>query len=79
MTRNTPYWNNDNDQMIGSVLESWVNRDTGEYCRFCADVHVGDVESNEKFCSDECRERFDQVFDARLAIGKRDIDLRGYD
>jgi hypothetical protein len=66
------------DQRIGSILEAWVNRDTGEGCRFCNEP-VGDVPAMEKFCSEECEDRFETVMDARIAIGKRDLQQRGYD
>jgi hypothetical protein len=75
----TPYYQSDLDQQIGSLLEAWTCRDTGEYCRFCADVRVGDVPPDEQFCSDECEERFKLVAEARAAIGKRDMAIRGYD
>jgi hypothetical protein len=41
--------------------------------------HVGDVPPAEKFCSEECEDRFETVMDARIAIGKRDLQQRGYD
>ena len=75
----TPYWNSKLDQRIGTMLETWTTRDTGAYCRFCADERVGDVDEQDKFCSSKCRERFDQVLEARVAIGSRDMDQRGYD
>ena len=77
--RDTPYWNSELDQQIGSILEGWQNRDTGEYCRFCADEHVGDVPPAERFCSDECEASFDEVAQARIVIGERDLEKRGYD
>lgn len=66
------------DQSLGSLLESWYTRATGENCRFCNE-HVGDVDADEKFCSETCEERFETVFEARQALGKRDLEQRGYD
>ena len=74
-----PYWERDLDQHIGSLIEGWVTRDTGEFCRFCAVEHVGDVPPDEKFCSQDCEEAFQTVMEARAAIGERDLELRGYD
>lgn len=77
------------DQAIGSLLERWLNEDTGELCTFCREERVrlkppdvsepaGDWDG-EKFCSRTCADRFGKVFEARLEIGKRDLDQRGYD
>lgn len=55
-----------------------MTRDTGESCRWCGE-HVGDVPEGEKFCGDDCEESFSTVMDARLELGKRDIEQRGYD
>lgn len=66
------------DQQIGSYMEAWINRDTGENCRFCNE-HVGDVPPDERFCDAECEEEFNRVMEARIAIGERDMDQRGYD
>lgn len=68
----------DLDQQIGSILEAWINRDTKGVCRFCNEP-VGDVAPDERFCNDECKDRFETVMDARIAIGKRDLQQRGYD
>ena len=77
--RSVPYRESHLDQEIGSVLEAWTTRDTGEYCRFCANEHVGDAPPEERFCSDDCREDFQKVLDARITIGERDLELRGFD
>lgn len=66
------------DQELGWLLESWTTRDTGEGCRFC-NTPVGDVPNEEKFCDETCEERFEQVMEARVAVGKRDLQQRGYD
>lgn len=79
MSGTEPYWQHDLDQHIGSLLEAWTTRDTGEFCRFCAVEHVGDVEPDEKFCSEDCETAFQTVLAARVAIGDRDLDERGYD
>lgn len=75
----TPYAVSQLDQTIGSQLEAWLTRETGDYCRFCATVLVGDVEPEERFCSESCEEDYQLVRDARIAIGKRDLEQRGYD
>lgn len=74
-----PYWKISIDQQIGSLLERWATRDTEEYCRFCAVEHVGDVEPDAKYCSEQCERRFQRIMEARIALGKRDLSLRGYD
>lgn len=80
MTDDTPYRNSTLDQQIGSRLEAWTTRDTGAYCRFCADEHVGEnVPASERFCSATCENRFETVMEARIALGQRDLDQRGYD
>jgi len=67
------------DQLIGSLLENWLTRDTGNRCRFC-NLELGDPrEPGDRFCSARCKEDFNKVFEARLAIGKRDLDQRGFD
>lgn len=66
------------DDQLGSIIESWTTRDTGEGCRFCGEP-VGDVDPAEKFCDEKCSDRFDTVVEARIALGKRDVEQRGFD
>lgn len=68
------------DQQIGSLLEGWITRDVpAERCRFCNELLEEPVEPPERYCNETCEERFDTVLEARLAIGKRDLEQRGYD
>lgn len=70
------------DQLLGSVMENWVTRDVPHgHCRFCNES-VGDdavTEGRQQFCDTDCKEQFQTVFSARLALGRRDLDQRGYD
>lgn len=66
------------DQSIGSLLESWINRDTDD-CRFCNEPVEGDPPTSEQFCDDGCEENWELVSEARIAIGSRDLEQRGYD
>lgn len=67
------------DQQLGSILEAWVTQETGDRCRFCRQERVRDASKNDRFCSEGCREDFKQVQQARLALGQRDLEQRGYD
>lgn len=68
------------DQQIGSLLEAWYTRDVDEdQCRFCNERLDEPAPAQERFCDDECEDAFEKVFEARLAIGKRDLEQRGYD
>lgn len=75
---NTPY-NDGIDAQIGSLLERWITIETGEYCRFCRTERVPDEPIQDRFCSEDCEQAFETVLNARLEIGKRDMDQRGYD
>lgn len=68
------------DQQLGSLLESWVNRDLpADRCRFCNEQLDEEQPPEDRYCDEDCEERFEAVLEARLAIGKRDIQQRGYD
>jgi predicted nucleic acid-binding Zn ribbon protein len=70
------------DQLLGSYMEHWVTREVPEgHCRFCNDPHGSDPVENgrQRFCDEDCHEEFEKVFKARLALGRRDMDQRGYD
>lgn len=68
------------DQQIGSIIEAWTTRDVADdQCRFCNEELDEAEPPDERFCSDDCEDDFRQVMDARIAIGKRDMDQRGYD
>ena len=71
----------DINRQLGSLLERWYTRDTPG-CAFCnvpdpAFTHE-DTGARE-FCDDECRQDFERIVNARLAVGKRDMAQRGYD
>lgn len=68
------------DQQLGSLLDSWVHRDLpADRCRFCTE-EIGDEQPpQDRFCDDDCEDAFDLVLEARLEIGQRDLEQRGYD
>ena len=69
------------DQNLGSVLEAWATRDVAaDQCRFCNETLDAPTDDpTERFCSASCSEHFETVMGARIALGKRDLDQRGYD
>lgn len=68
------------DQKIGSLLEAWINRPTGEAnCRFCEEPLEEEKPANKRYCSDDCEKALRKVMEARIAIGERDLQQRGYD
>lgn len=68
------------DQQIGSLLEAWINRDVpSDRCRFCNEPLDDSEPPAARYCDESCEEAFDQVLEARLAIGRRDLDQRGFD
>lgn len=69
------------DQQLGSLLEGWINRDTpDDCCRFCNDPLGEPRESPaDRFCDIDCEEDFNTVLSARIALGKRDLNQRGFD
>ena len=66
------------DRMIGSYLERWITMDTGIYCRFCR-VEVAREDGAGDYCCGDCEDSFRAVMEARIEIGNRDLDQRGYD
>lgn len=69
----------DLNAQIGSLLERWTTRDTSG-CRWCnAPLEDEPATPTEAFCDDDCQESWQQVLDARIEIGKRDMSQRGYD
>lgn len=66
------------DQSIGSLLESWINRDT-DGCRFCNEPLGRGSPSSEQFCDEDCHTKWETVSEARIVIGSRDMRQRGYD
>jgi hypothetical protein len=71
------------DQKIGSVLEAWLLEGVEGACQFCREPLGPDdetvTEGKNVFCTEDCRDNWKTVFDARTAIGKRDLEQRGFD
>lgn len=68
------------DQAIGSIIKAWTTRDVDDdQCRFCNERLDEPKPPAERYCDETCEERMDKVFEARIAIGKRDMAQRGYD
>jgi hypothetical protein len=70
------------DQQLGSILENWYTRDVPDgHCRFCNERHGDDPieQGQQRFCDEGCHDQFKKVFQARLALGNRDMDQRGFD
>jgi hypothetical protein len=68
------------DQLIGSMLENWLTKDCPKgYCRFCRKPVDGRLRPEVQFCDGKCKANFDKVQEARIVIGKRDLERRGYD
>lgn len=66
---------------LGSLIERWYTRST-DGCDFCNapdPEHQTDETGQNEFCDEECAESFVQVFEARLALGDRDMAQRGFD
>jgi hypothetical protein len=68
---------------IGSILEGWLLEGVTGACQFCREDLGPDDDTVTKgelvFCSEECREDWKTVQEARLALGKRDLEQRGFD
>lgn len=69
----------DYDQIIGSILERWLTTPCKGKCRFCREPVSEELKPPDQFCSEECKKKWQKVMEARLVIGKRDLDQRGYD
>lgn len=68
------------DQQLGSILEGWINRDVrDDQCRFCNAQLDDEKPAADRYCDEECEEDFGTVMQARLALGRRDLNQRGYD
>lgn len=69
------------DETIGSLLDHWLTRKMNGRCRFDNVELVERFEGHPElqFCGPKCRESFDKVVAARIAIGARDLDRRGFD
>jgi hypothetical protein len=69
------------DQQLGSIMEAWTTRDVAaDQCRFCNErLEEPTDDPSERFCSASCADDFETVMDARIALGRRDLEQRGYD
>lgn len=67
------------DEVIGSILERWLTTTYKSKCRFCRKPVSKDMKPPDQFCSKDCKEKWQKIMEARLVIGKRDLDRRGYD
>lgn len=68
------------DQAIGSLLEAWINRDVDEdQCRFCNEPLDSPEPPETRYCNDYCESALEDVLEARIVIGERDLAQRGYD
>lgn len=68
------------DQVLGSLLEAWTTREVpSDQCRFCNDVLDEERLPDRQFCDKSCEEDFEKVVEARIALGERDLEQRGYD
>ncbi len=73
------------DEAIGSLLEHWLTRDTGQRCRFdnvpLAEGSLTDKlrDASLRFCGAECRKAFETISEARVVLGLRDLNRRGFD
>lgn len=66
---------------LGSLLEAWYTRDTAgcDFCNAPSPEYQDDDTGQNEFCDEECKEAFEQIFEARLTLGNRDMAQRGYD
>jgi hypothetical protein len=70
------------DQQLGSLIEAWYTRDVPDgHCQFCNEAIDGEpvTKGAHEYCDDSCRDDLEQVLQARLVIGERDLEQRGYD
>jgi len=66
---------------LGSLLEAWTTRDSPG-CAFCnapSPDYTSEDTGGREFCDEDCKEGFEKVIEARLALGRRDLEQRGYD
>jgi len=70
-------WINEN---IGSMLEAQLTRPTDpDQCRQCLKRMPEVKPIPERFCSPKCREEWENLLKLRIAQGKHDLRVRGYD
>jgi hypothetical protein len=72
-------WINNN---IGSIMEYQLTKyKEPNQCRQCGkfDESIRSKEVPEKFCGDECRKKWHDLLEVRIAQGKHDLRVRGFD
>lgn len=68
------------DQVVGSLLEAWTTREVpADHCRFCNESLDEEPLPDRRFCDESCEADFEKVLEARIALGERDLEQRGYD
>ncbi len=69
------------DEAIGSELEYWLSgrEHPKGRCFFCGKPSNEFRVGIREYCSERCRDDERAVFAARLAIGRRDLERRGFD
>mgnify|MGYP001605814019 CR=1 FL=1 len=81
------YWDDIEDElegsgMFGSMLEAQLVhfREPNQCCQ-CGklDEALRQKQTSERYCSEECNQKWHQLFEVRLRIGERDLAIRGYD
>ena len=70
----------DLNDTIGSLLENWLTTNCPPgYCRFCRKPVDARLKPAVQFCDKKCHENWNIVSKARIVIGERDLEQRGYD
>ena len=64
--------------MVGSMMEAVLAHYEKGKCRQC-NKEMEEKPPSESFCSEECRNRWQTLLDARIGIGLNDLRTRGYD
>lgn len=67
---------------MGSQLEAQLTQPTADnQCRQCRkfDEKLRGVPMQDKFCSADCKTNWENLANLRIAVGKKDMEARGYD
>lgn len=70
------------NQNIGSMMEHQLTRyKDKDQCRWCGkkDKSLESKDVSERFCSEKCSEEWHSLMETRIAQGRRDLRVRGYD
>jgi hypothetical protein len=68
--------------LMGSQLEAQLLQfKEPNQCRQCGkiDESLRQKKIEERFCSEECRKKWRALAEIRIAVGKQDLEVRGYD